>query len=157
MGLQTSGLASAPSGQHITDHEAIHGLLETMCGTDVRPGDLMMATDIGPNSGTTARQADYVDIYNQLGLGHSSAGVIAITVDRTLKQVEIEASADITDITVTDLRASKGGRWGKLDIVVKATAAINFAAPSLTLTAGTLPATMAINDYVWLEVAETTI
>ena len=90
-------------------------------------------------SAMSARQPHFTYAAQTKTFNHSSAGTLAFTVDAQTRAVRVNASANITDITISGMGTL--GPWGCVWVRLVASATITFAFSSVVVV-GSSPATL---------------
>ena len=122
--LPVSGLGGAPVNDHIVHHEALHAFYNLSEIPGTATGSVLMRTDVGD---WNVHQPFQTFAAHTLVHSHSVAGVATIPVGFTIKAIRINASANITGLSIPGFNTANYGPWGSIWVRVVASTAITLA------------------------------
>jgi hypothetical protein len=138
--LPTTGLTGASVNDHITHHEGLHDLNNLLVNTATIGSVIVRDSTSAAVSALAARQPHFTYPSQCLTFNHTAAGTLAFTVDASTRAVRVNASANITDITVSGM-TNLGVPWGCVWVRLVATATITLTFSSVVVV-GSSPATL---------------
>lgn len=137
--LPTTGLTGGAVNDHITHHEGLHDLNNLLVASAPIGSVIVRDSTSVAVSAMSARQPHFTYAAQCKTFTHSSAGTLAFTVDAQTRAVRVNASANITDITISGM--STLGPWGCVWVRLVANATITLAFSSVVVV-GSSPATL---------------
>ncbi len=137
--LPQTGLSTLALNDHITHHEGLHELNNAFMASAAIGSVLVRDGTGAAPSAWSQRQPHFTYPSQCKTVTHSAAGTLAFSVDPQTRAVRINAGANITDITVSNL--SVLGPFGCVWVRLVATAAITVAFSSV-IVVGSAPASL---------------
>lgn len=145
--LPTTGLTGTPVADHQDHHLSLHEIHNHLVSAGIA-GDIVMRIGSGTASGSFARrQRHYVLPEQTMTVTHSSSGSLTFAVTGQTRAVKVNASANVTGITVTGMDLL-GVQFSEIDVLLVATANITVDLSSGSLVYGTAPASMTAGQSV---------
>jgi hypothetical protein len=138
--LPTTGLTGSPVNDHITHHEGLHDFNNKLVAAGSVGQVPVKDTASSSVASIVMRQPHYSYAEHTKTVTHATSGVLSFAVDASTRVVKVNASANITDITVAGM--ANLGVWGMVWVQLNATAAITIAFSSATVVGGS-PSSMA--------------
>lgn len=136
--LPTSGLTGTPVNDHISHHEALHAFYNVSETAGSPVGSVIMRNSAGQ---WTIHMPFRTFPTSTFVHNHSTAGVATMTIGSTIKAIRINASANITGITVNGFTLNNYGEFGSIWVRVIATSTIQFSLSNVNVV-GDAPATL---------------
>ncbi len=133
--LPESGLDALNVADHVLHHELIADTLNKILDDALAVGDALVKTSAGTGVATVgAIQPHYTHPNQVKTVAHSTAGALILAVTRDTKAMKVNASADITSLSVTGMELL-GLTHGSIRVLIEATAsiAVSFTAGSLVV------------------------